>query len=177
MKEEVKRILVELGVENKEILENTPKRYEQAIKEMVSIKQEPVPTLTSFEVEDGGNVVMIGPLEGVSLCPHHLLSFVTEAFFGYLPHKRVLGLSKPARLYTYICSQLGLQEEFGPKFLNEVEKQFACKGAAVLIKGSHSCASIRGVKQGKSHTITYTSRGDMRKDYWMREFRAMIQLL
>jgi len=174
METDLRSILTHLGVEDEELLENTPGRWGRALEELLKGRLEQAPKLTVFQSKAGaGDMIVKAGLRAVSLCPHHCLPYLLEADFGYIPLEgNVVGISKPGRLLYWAASRFTLQEEIGPMFLQEFQKQVRPLGAIIVIRGLHLCESIRGAKQNNSITITTATKGIFtegevcRKEFW-----------
>lgn len=158
--------------------EGTPRRYESALRELLAGQTTAPPELKTFPCERPGNMVLSGPLKAVSLCPHHLLPFLLEGYFAYIPTNRVIGISKPGRLLKWVCGRFGLQEEIGQRFLDELQDAVQPLGAILILKGWHLCSSIRGSKQEGSLTVTCAASGQFEASGPLRaEFRDLIGLM
>jgi len=158
------------------IYTETPERFLNALYEIVGGQGVAAPSLRTFETKSSSDIVFFGPLKSTSLCPHHLFPYLVEAFFAYTPGERVVGISKPGRLLQWVCSRTGLQEEMGGAFLDEFEKQVPNKGAMLLLKGWHLCASIRGAKQSEAETITIDTRGVFHTQHAQDRFISLVKL-
>lgn len=94
-----------------------------------------------------------------SQCEHHKLPFFGRYHFAYIPNKKVLGLSKVARIVDYFSSKLQVQERLTKEILDEIEKQVEPLGIALMLEGRHLCKEMRGVKQVNSAMVTSDLRG------------------
>ncbi len=138
-------------------LKETPKRFCKALLEMTEgLRSDPkAHLLKTFAQDEGddpviyGGVILSGPLPFVSLCEHHLALFDGHAWIAYIPgeHKRVVGLSKLARLLDGYAKRPQVQERLTQQIANAVEEVLQPIAAAVLVKGRHSCQCFRGVKK------------------------------
>lgn len=108
-------------------------------------KQE-APNLKTFPLRGKPGMILIKNHVCWSLCPHHLLPVKYTFKIGYIPSKRVFGLSKPARIADYVCSKLMLQEEMPYEVVHTMEEALDTKGCGCIIHGEHSCMQMRGVK-------------------------------
>ena len=175
--EAVKTLLRFFHVPNTDsIYEETPKRYVNALYEIIGGHDVPAPRLRTFESKSLGEIVFMGPLRGTSMCPHHLFPYLIQAYFAYMPSDKAVGISKPGRLLQWVCSRAGLQEEMGNMFLDEFDRQVPNAGTMVLLKGWHLCTSVRGTKQSESETITMESRGNFKTQMLQGRFLNLIRL-
>ena len=111
--EGIRQLLIELGQDpTREGIKDTPKRVVRAMKEMtMGYDQDPEKILArQFEGDNYDDLVIVRGIRFSSLCEHHLLPFVGVAAVGYLPDKRVVGLSKLPRLVECYARRLQLQE-------------------------------------------------------------------
>lgn len=99
-------------------------------------------------------MVVVGPITVWSVCPHHFLPVHMCVWTAYIPRKKVLGLSKLARIAELIAKRPALQEDTTVQIAKTIYEGLEPKGAACVIKGQHLCMEMRGVKK---ETITTTS--------------------
>jgi len=172
MQEEVKKIIEELGEDpNREGLRDTPKRVEKSLKfltEGYSKNIDEVINGAIFE-EDYNELVLVKDIELYSLCEHHLLPFVGRAHVGYIPNKRVIGLSKIARVVDIFARRLQVQERLTKQIVEAFEEKLQPKGVAVIIEAEHYCMMMRGVEKQNSKMVTSAMRGSFLKDIRSRE--------
>lgn len=98
------------------------------------------------------------------LCPHHLMSVRYHVAVGYLPQRKVIGLSKLARVVNLCLARADLQEDLTVLLAKTLQQMLGTTDVAVVVKGKHSCMSVRGVKAHKSHTTTSEMRGHFQQD-------------
>jgi GTP cyclohydrolase I len=94
-----------------------------------------------------------------SQCEHHMVPFFGNYYFAYIPGKKILGLSKVARIVDYYSAKLQIQERLVKEIVDEIEKQIQPKGIALVMKGRHLCKEMRGVKKVNGEMITSDIRG------------------
>jgi GTP cyclohydrolase I len=128
----------------------------------------------NMEVEGTHNFVANNLV--VHNCEHHMALFQGEYYFGYIPDKRIVGLSKIARIIDFYASRMQVQERLGYQVVDFLERKLNPKGIILILKASHSCKEIRGVKkQGKMTTSII--RGVFETDHIARkEFLDLINL-
>lgn len=93
------------------------------------------------------------------LCPHHLLPVSYDVAVGYIPDDSALGLSKLARVANLTLSRAGLQEDLTATLAKSLQELLGIMDVAVVVRGRHSCMSVRGVKMHSSVTTTSEMRG------------------
>lgn len=99
-------------------------------------------------------MITVGPIQIWSMCPHHLLPVMLRVWLAYIPKKKVLGLSKLARLAELVAKKPALQEDTTAEIAQLLQKGLQPKGAACLIRGRHLCMEMRGVKKEACTTTT-----------------------
>lgn len=144
-------------------LKGTPDRVRRALTEMTAgYKEDPKEILSRCFDEEYDEVVIVRDIPFSSLCEHHLLVFVGTVDIGYLPHRKVVGLSKLARLVDCFSKRLQVQEKMTREIGKAIEEHLAAKGVAVVVKAAHSCMSCRGIKKSGSQMVTSYMRGAFR---------------
>lgn len=171
----VRAILDHIGEDvDREGLLDTPKRVAKAYREMTTgYAEDPAVILgTTFDVTCD-ELVMVKDIEFVSLCEHHMLPFTGTATLGYLPGARVVGLSKLGRVVDTFARRLQVQERMTVQIAHALEEHLGARGVAVVIRGTHSCMALRGVRKS-SQMVTSSMLGQMRDDPVLRgEFLAL----
>lgn len=124
----------------------------------------------------GDDFVLVKDIEAFSYCEHHLaLMYDMKISVAYIPHGKVLGLSKIARIADMACKRLQLQERIGSDIAEIMEKASGSGDVAVVIEASHSCMTARGIKKPSARTSTVTLRGRFKDDVSLQN-RLMMQL-
>ncbi|MGW7490862.1 GTP cyclohydrolase I FolE [Streptomyces sp. NPDC054786] len=158
-----------------ESLRGTPGRMARAYAELFS----PRPfDLTTFPNDEGyDELVLARSIPVRSVCEHHLLPFVGIAHVGYLPGRRILGLSKLARVVEHFACRPQVQERLTKQVADWLQSQLEPKGVGVVIEAEHTCMTLRGVQATGSSTLTSTLLGTLRSDARSRsEFLALAGL-
>lgn len=172
MQKEIKKIIKELGEDpDRAGLRDTPARVEKSLKfltEGYSKKIDDVIGGAIFE-EDYNELVLVKDIEIYSLCEHHMLPFVGRAHVGYIPDKRVIGLSKIARVVDIFARRLQLQERLTKEIVEALQDKLKPKGVAAIIEAEHYCMMMRGVEKQNSKMVTSAMRGIFLKDLRTRE--------
>lgn len=171
--EAVKTLILWAGDDPKrEGLIDTPKRVVKAYKEFFSgYEEDPEEILsrTFEEVEGYDDAVIVRNIRVESHCEHHMVPIVGVAHIGYIPKKRVVGISKLARLVDLFGKRLQTQETMTAQIADTIDKVLQPKGVAVVIDANHQCMSTRGVHKTESSTITSRMLGTFRSDSKARE--------
>ncbi len=112
------------------------------------------------------------------VCEHHLLPALGKASIGYIPNKRVIGLSKMVRLVTSVGHERpSLQERIGQRICDLMEEHLQPQGVALVIQAEHGCVACRGTKSPGVITITSHIRGAFRDNHAAREeFHSLIRM-
>ncbi|MFI0786269.1 GTP cyclohydrolase I FolE [Streptomyces lydicus] len=170
------QFLQALGISTEtESLRGTPGRMARAYAELFS----PRPfDLTTFPNDEGyDELVLARSIPVRSVCEHHLLPFVGTAHVGYLPGRRILGLSKLARVVEHFACRPQVQERLTKQVADWLQTQLEPKGVGVVIEAEHTCMTLRGVQATGSSTLTSTLLGTLRSDARSRsEFLALAGL-
>jgi GTP cyclohydrolase I len=171
-------IIVAIGENpNREGLKETPRRVSEFYCEALSgqsLKPEDVLTIY-YEEEQYEEIVLARGIPFYSLCEHHLLPFFGKVNIAYIPHKkRLLGISKLARLVDMYAKRLQLQERITKYIADSVMKAARPLGVLVEIEAEHLCISMRGVKKTNSKIVTSAVRGIFLKDARARQEALML---
>src|SRR4029079_1224072 len=116
--------------------------------------------LTTFPNDEGyDELVLAKSIPVQSLCEHHLLPFHGTAHIGYLPGKRILGLSKLARVVELFSRDLQVQERLTKQISDWLQQHVRPRGVGVVLEAEHMCMSLRGVQARGSTTVTSALHG------------------
>lgn len=115
--------------------------------------------------ENGREIVMVKDIEFFSFCEHHLaLMYNMKAAIAYIPKKKIIGLSKIARIVDMVGKRLQLQERIGSDIAEIMQTITGSDDVAVILQGQHSCMTTRGIKNTGAVTTTTTLRGRFNSD-------------
>ena len=166
--EALKTILTWLGEDpNREGLLETPKRVVKAFKEyFVGYTQDAEQILdkTFGDVEGYDDMVVEKNISVASHCEHHMAPIIGMAHVAYIPNKRVVGLSKLARVVEVFSKRLQTQERLTMQVAKALMTSLDAKGVAVTIDAAHQCMTMRGVKKESATTVTNYFLGQFKED-------------
>jgi GTP cyclohydrolase I len=132
---------------------------------------------TFEEVAGYDEMVLLRDIRFVSHCEHHMAPIIGRAHIGYLPHKRVVGISKLARLVEVYAKRLQIQERITAEIANTLERVLQPQGVAVVVEGTHGCMTSRGIHQREATMVTSRMLGAFRDHPETRqEFLSAIDL-
>jgi GTP cyclohydrolase I len=178
--EEAIRMLVRWAGDDpsREGLKDTPARVARAFEDWFSgYADDPMVYLqrTFEEVEGYDELVVLRDIRFESHCEHHLAPIIGRAHIGYLPVKKIVGISKLARVVDVYARRLQVQERMNAQIANCIQQVLEPKGVAVVIEATHQCMTTRGVHKPGVVMVTSSMLGAFREDArTRREFLTMI---
>ncbi|KYH34408.1 GTP cyclohydrolase 1 [Clostridium tepidiprofundi DSM 19306] len=171
IEEHIRGILIALGENpDREGLKETPKRvanmYEEVF-EGINYTNDEIAEMFNKTFEDDlniekstGDMVIMKDIDIFSYCEHHIaLMYNMKVTVAYIPNKKVIGLSKIARIADMVGKRLQLQERIGSDIAEIIQKVTESEDVAVIIEGEHGCMTSRGIKKPGTKTLTTTLRG------------------
>jgi GTP cyclohydrolase I len=162
----------------REGLVDTPARVVRAYEEFFAgYALDPVALLErTFEETDGyDEIVLLRDIRLESHCEHHMVPIIGRAHVAYLPHRRVVGISKLARLVEAYAKRFQIQEKLTAQIANTIQDVLQPRGVAVMIEAAHQCMTTRGVHKPGATMVTSRMLGAFRDDSnTRRELLAMI---
>lgn len=179
--EEAVRVLLRWAGENpeREGLLDTPKRVTKAYQEFFKGYAQDAHAELSKTFEDiqgFDDMVLVKGIEFVSHCEHHMVPIIGKAHVAYWPDKKIVGISKLARIVDIYSKRLVSQETMTKQIVNTIDEALSPLGAAVMIDANHQCMSIRGVSKLHSSTTTSMFSGVFKEDLDVqRRFMEMIR--
>lgn len=178
--EEAVRLLIKWAGDDpqREGLEETPERVVRAYEEFFAgYHQDPEDILrTTFEETEGyDEMVVLKAIDFHSHCEHHMVPIVGRAHVAYLPNRRVIGISKLARVVEAYAKRLQIQEKMTSQIANAINSVLKPRGVAVIVEAEHQCMTSRGVHKAGVSMVTSTMLGAFRSDpSTRREFLAIV---
>ncbi len=166
-------LLKSLGEDPKrEGLRDTPKRVVKAWREMTEgYAMDPAVILArDFDADGYDEMVVCRNIEFVSNCEHHMLPFLGHAHVAYVPKKRVVGLSKMARLVDCFARRLQIQEQLTQQIARAMHQHLRPHGVGVVVVAKHMCMACRGVRKQSSDMVTSTLIGCFKRPEVRAEF-------
>lgn len=145
---------------NREGLLETPKRMVKSWDQIYAgYKQDPKEFVKTFDAAGCDQIVLLKNFEYYSLCEHHNLPFFGHASVAYIPNKRVIGVSKLARIFDCFSKRMQIQERLGEQVTDFLMEELQPQGAACIIKGVHLCTRMRGIMKQDSQMVTSSVKG------------------
>lgn len=164
---------------SREGLLGTPERVVRSYEEFFrGYREDPALILrrTFEEIEGYDEMVVLRDIGFESYCEHHMVPIIGKAHVAYLPHRRVVGISKLARVVEAFAKRLQIQEKMTVQIAETIEKELKPRGVAVVIEASHQCMTTRGVHKPGVAMVTSRMLGAFRDEPITRgEFLAMIR--
>ncbi|MDT3669381.1 MAG: GTP cyclohydrolase I FolE [Aromatoleum sp.] len=162
----------------REGLIETPARVVRAYEEFFAgylLDPADVLAKTFSEVEGYDEMIVMNDIRFESHCEHHMVPIIGKAHIGYLPNRRVVGISKLARLVEIYAKRLQIQEKMTVQIADTLQAVLQPKGVAVVIQASHQCMTTRGVHKPGAGLVTSRMLGAFRDDAsTRREFLGVI---
>lgn len=180
MEKLIESMLEELGEDpQRQGLRKTPARVAETFKFLTKGYSENVDEILKdalFDVQYD-EMVIIRNIEVYSLCEHHLLPFFGKCHVGYLPTRKVIGLSKVIRLVELFSRRLQVQERLTQQIAHTIQEQANPQGVGVIIEAQHLCMMMRGVEKQNVKVTTSTLLGKFRQDQRSRmEFLNLVRI-
>ena len=151
----------------REGLKSTPQRVVRAYKEYFQgYKEDPAKHLTKTftEIEDYDDMIIEKDISIRSHCEHHMAPIIGVAHIAYIPSKKVVGLSKLARVVDAFSKRLQTQERLTMQIAKTIMNVLQPRGVAVTIDAAHQCMTTRGIKKEKTTTVTNYFLGAFKED-------------
>ena len=173
-----RNLLVELGENpDREGLERTPRRVAESLRFLTRGYQEDVDQVLNgalYEVAHD-EMIIVRDIEVFSLCEHHLLPFFGKCHVAYIPSRKVIGLSKIARLVDVFARRLQVQERLTTQVAQVLMEKINPLGVGVVMEAQHLCMIMRGVQQQNSVAVTSAMLGVFRDKQQTRdEFLSLV---
>ena len=179
MQNEIRSILAEIGEDPaREGLLKTPERVEKSLKFLTRGYGQTLEEIVNgalFEAESD-DMVIVRDIEFFSMCEHHLLPFFGKCHVGYIPKKKIIGVSKIARIVEMFSRRLQIQERLTREISQALSDILDAEGVGVVMEAQHLCMKMRGVEKQNSIMTTSSMLGSFRRELATRnEFTRLIR--
>lgn len=157
---------------DREGLQDTPTRVTRAFEEYFGgYAQDPAEFLARTFEEVGGydEMILLRGIRFESHCEHHMAPVIGQAWVGYVPNGRVVGISKLARVVDVFARRLQVQEKLTAQIADTIDDILKPKGVAVVVKASHHCMTTRGVHKPDTDLVTSRMIGCFKDNAQMRQ--------
>ena len=181
-KRAIRTILRNIGEDpNREGLEETPDRIVRMYEELFrGYDPKQKPKITTFSNDMHSTDIVFDTGDYYSMCEHHMLPFFGKYYFAYIPKEdgKILGISKIARVVGYCSARLQLQERLARDVVNMLSEALdgEVQGMAIVMKGTHLCKTMRGVKNNGQMTVSHLTGIFLDNDEARREFYKLIEM-
>ena len=159
----VRQLLRHIGEDpDREGLERTPARVAKAYEFLTSgYAKDPKEAINGalFSEQDYQEMILCRDLDFYSLCEHHLLPFMGKAHVAYLPNRKIVGISKLARMVEIYARRLQVQERLTTQIAHTIMEEIKPLGVAVVLEAEHLCMRMRGVEKQNSYVTTSAMLG------------------
>jgi GTP cyclohydrolase I len=174
----IKNLLISIGEDpDREGLKDTPKRVVKSWETLFGgYKQNPKDILTTQFNSNYKSMIVCDNIEFYSTCEHHLLPFYGVCHIGYIPNKKIIGLSKMPRLLEVFARRLQIQERLTDQIADSLMENIDPLGCGVIIKSKHMCMNCRGIQKRNASMITSSIRGIFFQSHVKDEFTQLINL-
>lgn len=179
MEEQIRHILKAIGEDpDREGLVKTPQRVSQALTFLTrGYAMDPEKVINdALFTEEYEEMIVQKDIDFFSLCEHHMLPFFGKAHVAYIPHHKIVGISKLARLVDVFARRLQVQERMTNQIATTIMDKLDALGVAVVLEAEHLCMRMRGVEKQNSYVITSSLLGAFRTRQDTRnEFMTLIR--
>ncbi len=165
----LKKYLAELGVDVESPgVKDTPERWVSALEEYteglrVGFDEWKVFDSEESSIDTDGGLVVVRDIPFSSICEHHLLPFFGRVHIAYVPGREVVGISKFARLVSWLAARPQVQERLTGQIADRVMEMTDAKGVLVVVQAIHTCMVTRGARSHGSRIVTVSSRGVLQR--------------
>ena len=175
----IRDIIVELGEDpEREGLVKTPERVEKAWQFLTRGYHQDLDKVINgaiFEAESD-DMIIVRNIEFFSMCEHHMLPFFGKCHVGYIPNKKIIGVSKIARIVDMFARRLQVQERLTKEISHALMEILDAEGVGVVMDAQHLCMQMRGVEKQNSVMTTSSMLGSFRRELATRnEFTRLIR--
>lgn len=173
-----REVLKEIGEDpSREGLLKTPERIAKSFEKIFGgYSKKPSENLTQFDGENYDEMIICKDIDFYSTCEHHMQAFFGKISIGYIPNKKIIGLSKLPRIVEIFSRRLQNQERLTMQIANTLNELLKPKGVGVVVKAKHLCMMARGVEKQNASMITSSCTGLFKQNSKTRsEFLRLIK--
>lgn len=178
IQELAKELLKEIGEDSeREGLKETPRRVAKSFEKLFGgYLKDPKDILTEFDGEEYDEMIICKEIDFYSNCEHHMQPFFGKAWIGYIPDKKIIGISKLPRIVEIFSRRLQNQERLTMQIATALDELLMPKGVGVVLEAKHLCMMARGVEKQNTTMTTSSFRGSFKKKAKTRsEFLRLIK--
>ncbi len=179
MEDIIREMLIRIGEDpDRDGLKETPLRASKSLKYLTKGYTQDINKTVNgalYDVEYD-EMVLVKDIDVYSLCEHHLLPFFGKCHIGYIPDKKIIGLSKMPRIVDILARRLQVQERLTQQIASTINEVLKPQGVGVVLEAQHLCMRMRGVEEQNTVVVTSSMAGVFLKDQRTRmEFMNLIQ--
>lgn len=174
----IHELIVAVGEDpSREGLKNTPKRVARSFDKIFGgYEKDPHDFLTQFDGENYDEMIICKDIDFYSTCEHHLQPFIGKIHIGYIPDKKIIGISKLPRIVEIYARRMQNQERLTVQIADAVDELLSPKGFGIVVEAQHLCMRARGVEKQNVIMTTSSFRGLFKKNQKTRyEFLKLIK--
>ncbi|PIR54789.1 GTP cyclohydrolase I FolE [Candidatus Peregrinibacteria bacterium CG10_big_fil_rev_8_21_14_0_10_36_19] len=178
IEELARQLIIEIGEDPKrEGLKDTPKRVAKSFERIFGgYLKDPKEILTTFDGENYDEMIICKNIDFYSTCEHHMQPFFGQAWIGYIPNKKIVGISKLPRILDIFSRRLQNQERITTQVADTLQELLSPIGVGVVLEAEHLCMKCRGVEKQNTLMTTSAFRGTFKKKAKTRyEFLKLIK--
>ena len=178
----VRQLLIAIGEDpDRDGLQGTPDRIMRMYREIFrGYDPAQKPHITTFNNDAHNTEMVFDTGDFYSMCEHHMMPFFGQYYFAYIPQDdgRILGISKVARVVGYCAARLQLQERLAHDIIEMLSEALdnQAQGFAIVLRGTHMCKSMRGVKNRGAMTVSYFTGVFRQNESLRQEFYQMVAM-
>ena len=179
MQELIRDLLIRLGEDpTREGLIKTPERVDKSLRFLTSGYSRTLEEVVNGAVFEASSddMIIVKDIEFFSMCEHHMLPFFGRCHVGYIPRKKIIGVSKVARIVDMFAQRLQIQERLTRQVADAMLETLDAEGVGVIVEARHLCMQMRGVEKQNSEMSTSCMLGSFRDEAPTRaEFMRLIK--
>ena len=173
----IRELLIEIGEDpNREGLKETPVRVKKSYEFLTKGYSEDIDKVINGAIYNTENddMIIVKNIEFYSLCEHHLMPFYGKCHIGYIPNKKIIGVSKLARIVEVFARRLQIQERLSRQITETINKKLHVQGVGIVMEAQHMCMTMRGIRKQHSKMVTSSMLGCFRSSATRMEFLNLI---